>query len=295
MPAKTRMLFFGADSFGIPAFNEIVSSNDINVLALVTRCPKPAGRGLKPTPNPMITLAKKNNKPILFAETADDWEKISDLIHNEQIDCAVVAGFGKIIPNYILELLPNRFINIHPSLLPKYRGPSPIETAIYDGQEKTGISFIVLNDKMDAGPIIHQFEVGIDSMDAPSLENSIAKLAASKIISVIDGYISGGSEPKEQSEHYATYTHIITKSDGQIKADDDAATIDRKYRSFTKWPGIFFTAKGKHYKIIEGKKKGSNFCVSLIQPENKNVLKAKDFINGYREVLTELPKFVRII
>lgn len=295
MPTKTKLLFFGSDSFGLQIFSELIGNSSMNVLAIVTRSPKPSGRGLKPAPNPLITEARQQNVSIVFTEKPDDWTKVADTIKKNHPDYAVVANFGKIIPKEILDIMPNAFINIHPSLLPKYRGPSPIETAIINGDKTTGVSFIILGEKMDAGPLLKQHKLRISAITAADLETKLGGLAAKNIANIIDDYKANRLKMHNQIEGQATYTHFITKQDGLIIDNEDADTIDRKYRAYVKWPGIYFNALGKQFKIIAGKKRNGYFTVSQIQPESKKVLSAKEFINGYKEVLTHTPKFVTIV
>jgi len=295
MESKNKIIFFGADSFGVPIFNKLADDVGMEVVALATRSPKPAGRGLKPSPNPMITQARSRNIDHIFAEASSDWDSIRQIINKEKPQYCVVASFGKIIPAEILNLLPDRFINVHPSLLPKYRGPSPIETAILEGEKETGLSFITLNDKMDAGPIISQFKTTIGNLDAPALEEKLSVLASEKIVSVLDALKCGELTPKDQREDQANYTHIITKQDGLIGGSDSADIIERKFRAYKNWPGTYFQVDDKVFKISEGIKKGDVFLIKKIQPESKKAITTHDFTNGYREVLTKLPKFVKII
>lgn len=294
MPNSINVLFFGADLFGAPVLKSLLNNPKVKIVALVTRSPKPAGRGLKPSPNPMITLARSHRALIVFAENLDDWDKIERLMKKDKPEYAIVAGFGKLIPADILGLMPNRFINIHPSLLPKYRGPSPIETAILNGDKETGLSFIVLDNKMDAGPIIYQEKITIGSANAPRVNEIISNRAAGLIWEIVDNYHLGKLSPQNQNERQATYTHVLTKQDGLIRSSDSANVINSKYRALAGWPGIYFQVGGRNFKIIDGAKRGGYFHVSKVQPESKSVISAKDFANGYRDILTKVPKFVRI-
>lgn len=287
-----KVLFFGADIFAVPILETLSKTDNIEICAVITRPAKPAGRGLRPQPNPVLHLATQKEFNVQLINQLKDWENISKIIKSQKPDLAVVAALGMIIPNDVLTLLPQRFINIHPSLLPKYRGPAPIEETILNSDTQTGVSFIILIERLDAGPIIAQYKTQVESNNAQQLSYKLSNLAASKISKVLTGFIAHDIKPKTQDEDQATYSHIITKDDGKISLKDNPQEISRKLKAYYPWPGITVKIKNKEFKIIDATTKSGILYINKIQPSGKKVITGQDFINGYKNLLTYFPKSV---
>lgn len=289
-----NIIFFGADTFALPILNKLMDDKSIKLCAVVTRPAKPAGRGLKPEPNAVLHESKKLNLPITLVDSNSDWDAVNKLIKSIKPDAIIVAALGRMIPQETLDLLPNKYINIHPSLLPLYRGPAPIESAILEGDSQTGVSIMILENKMDAGPLLAQFKVDINNENAVELSGELAKLSSIKIVRVVSEYLNGSILPKPQNEDQATYTHIISKNDGNIDLSDDPIEIDRKIRAFFPWPGTTIEIDGVSIKLIEAHVEDKTLIIDTIQPAGKRAMSAKEFSNGYKKLLTSFPKNVKL-
>lgn len=287
-----KILFFGTNVFALPIIKALYDKIGAENLAVATRPAKPAGRGLRPQPNPILCFAQSHNLELLVIDNKGDWQKIKSRIKTYNPEFCVVAAFGMIIPDNILNLLPHRFINIHPSLLPKYRGPSPIESAILNREKNTGVSFIILNDKMDAGDIIWHKSVKINNQNSQQLQEEISRLAAQNVFSVLTNLIANKISPQPQNDVQATYTHIITKQDGEINASNSPTEIVNKIRAYTLWPGVIIRIDNSLIKIVSAHIFQNKLVIDQIQPANKKIMNSRDFANGYKHLLTKFPDYV---
>ncbi|MEA3272416.1 MAG: methionyl-tRNA formyltransferase [Patescibacteria group bacterium] len=187
-------------------------------------------------------------------------------------DIAVVAAYGHIIPKKILEIPKFGFLNIHPSLLPKYRGPSPIQNAILNGDKETGVSIMLLDKKMDSGPILAQKKVKINENETyETLRNRLAEIGAKLLIKTLLDYVSGKIKPKPQNHKKATYTKLLKREDGKIDWSKPAEEIERMVRAYHPWPGTWTELNGKRLKII----------LNRVQLEGKKEMSLDEFLRGY--------------
>lgn len=194
-------------------------------------------------------------------------------------DLGVVAVYGKILSQKILDHFPHGILNIHPSLLPKYRGPSPIRTAIANGDSETGVTIIKLNSEMDAGDIVanSKYQISNDKMHS-AMRDDLAKLGAELLIKSIPEYVAGKIRLQPQDESQATFTKMLTRDDGKVDLEKDSGElIYNKFRAYEGWPGIWFLHKGKRVKILDYKP-GE---IITLQPEGKKPMSFAAFINGY--------------
>jgi len=254
-----KIVFMGTPDFAVPVLEELLKS-DFKPKAVITAPDKPAGRGQKITPPPVKIIAQNHQIPVFQPETKEDLIKqTTDL----GPDLIVVAAYGKILPKEILDLPKYGSVNIHPSLLPNYRGPSPIQFAILNGDSKTGVSIILMNGKMDEGPILAQEIVEIEKDEtAKSLENKLSKIASKLLIKTLNYWIVFKEMPKsarnfilpqQQDDSQAIYTKILTKEDAKIIWNKTADELDRQIRAFVPWPGSFTIFKEKT--VNEGNEK----------------------------------------
>jgi methionyl-tRNA formyltransferase len=244
---------------------------------------------------PVISVLKSNfelvqviNKPEeLNRETIEELKTLSP-------DLFVVGAYGQILPKEVLDIPKLGVINIHPSLLPKYRGASPIQTAILNGDEKTGVSFIKMDEKMDHGPIIYQFEENVLETDTfKSLAERLFAKSAEELEEVINRF-SSDSKLTNQDETQATYTKLITRQDGYIDLSkleirNLKLEIARRIRAYFPWPGVW-----TKYKLSEKELVIKLLPNSQIQVEGKKPMSYKDFMNGYpngKEFLQKLSLF----
>ncbi len=223
-------------------------------------------------------------------EKLDD--KLFDELKSTGAKVAVLASFGKIIPDKYLNLFEFGILNIHPSLLPKFRGTTPVQSAILSGETKTGVTIIKLDNEVDHGPILAVADYPITEADtAESLYNILFKLGADLLIDSLPKYLSGQLTPVEQNHENATYTEPLTRESGFLDLNQESGImnhekISRMIRAYYKWPGVWFKAKlNGNEKIIKLLPK------KMIQVEGKNPKTPKDFTNGYpegKEILTKL-------
>lgn len=210
MDNMIKIIFFGTPDFVLPIPRALLDAPNIELAAVVTREDKPVGRKQILTPSPVKLWAHEHNIPILNLIT-------SNSITNFSPDFAVLAAYGQIIPQEIIDLFPMGIIVLHPSLLPKYRGPSPIQAAIAKGDPETGMTIIKMDAKMDHGPIIAQFKDEIKPEDTPpNLYDRLFKKAAEVLIDILPNYLEDKIEMKEQDHSLANYTHILKKEHGFI-------------------------------------------------------------------------------
>ena len=206
-----------------------------------------------------------------------------DIVDRPPADLGVVASYGKILPKKILEQFPRGVLNIHPSLLPKYRGPSPIKTALANGDTETGVTIIKLDDQMDHGPVLINAKHQIPSTKMHSeLRDELAKLGAELLIKIIQDYIAGHIEVEPQCDADATYTKFLKRDDGKVDLENDQPqSIYNKFRAYEGWPGIWFLHKGKRVIIRNCKIENGKLEILVLQPEGKKPMSMLAYINGY--------------
>ena len=274
-----KVIFFGTPSFVIPVLESLVSS--FEVIGVVTAPDSIQGRKKILTPSPVKQFALEQNIPVLQPHE----------LKTEEADLYVVAPYGKIIPQSILDIPKNGALNIHPSLLPKYRGPSPIQTALLHGNEKTGVSIIKMDAKMDHGPIVSQWETAISPNDTfESLHNSLFQDVADRLPAIISDFINGKITPIEQDEAGVSFCKMITRESGYFDSTNPPSPeeLDKMIRAYYPWPTAWTKVRIKNneeriMKLLQGKR---------VQMEGKNVMEMKDFLNGYPELTPLLEKLL---
>jgi methionyl-tRNA formyltransferase len=231
-----KIVFLGSGQFGIECLNALNSSNH-SVQLIVTQPPNPAGRGRKPNPTPAARWAEINSIPFIEtgnANTPEMIEKVADY----KPDLIVVIAFGQKIGDDLINLPPKSAVNVHASLLPKYRGAAPINWAIINGETETGISIITLAQKMDAGCILGQSKTDIGPDEtAGRLHDKLAQIAAPLLLKTIDQIDDGSVVYTEQDHSKATLAPKLKKSDGFIDFNEPAVSLEKKIRGLWPWPG----------------------------------------------------------
>jgi methionyl-tRNA formyltransferase len=302
---NNKIVFAGSGNFAVPILKNLLESFEVSLV--ITRPPRPAGKGKKMRYTPVFDLATALGLPVVTPE------KIEAV--NEEIKCInpaviVVTDYGAMIPKSTLDVPHLGVINIHPSLLPKYRGPSPIQATLLNGDSLTGISIMLIDEKMDHGPILYQTQYSIpDNMTAVELENELAELSAKCLPDVIMQYVVGSASPVEQNHNEATFCKLIKKADGNVTNEDTIESVRRKVKALQPWPGTWVTHPGNNGQIriailrtgqaFHNTSPGShpvlytqdrNLLLSLkngtleileLKPETKKTMTAGDFINGY--------------
>lgn len=218
---------------------------------VVTTAPKPAGRGLKQTLTPVAIVANEHQLPLIEVTTLrspDAQKQLAD--HSAPI--AILAAFGKILPPDVLNLYAKGIVNVHPSLLPLYRGPSPIQSALRDGQSKTGVTLIILDEEVDHGPVLAQAPLPVaPADDYPALADKLADQAVNLLLSTLPPYLAGSLTPRVQTHTQATSTSMVTREDGRADFSKTAEELSNQCRAFTPWPGLWTTWQGKLLKLID--------------------------------------------
>ncbi len=233
----TKVVFFGSPELAVPFLDALDMASDFEIVAVVTQPDKPVGRKQKLEPTPVKVRARELGLPILELKNLKS-ERANSKLKTLNPELFVVVAYGKIIPKEILDIAPT--INAHPSMLPKYRGPSPIQSAILAGDSATGISIMILDTEMDHGPVLAQKPITIESTDtARTLEQKIIKVGAPLLVNVAREFIKGNIKPIPQDDRAATYCKILTRDDGRIDWNKAAKTIDQKIRAFDPWPGTY--------------------------------------------------------
>jgi len=277
---KQKIIFIGTSLFAIATLEKLIENN-YEILTVITAPDKPVGRKQEVIPSPVKEIALKYNLSILQPEKIGKIEKeISQL----EPDLMIIASYGQIIPQDILDIPRKGTLNLHPSLLPKYRGPSPIQTSILNGDEKTGTTIMLVDEKMDHGSIIAQEETIIDHDDTyESLENKLSEQSANLLIQILPRYFKNKIRPKIQDENNATYTKILTREDGKIDLEKNIQETERKVRAFYPWPGTWTEINSQRIKILKVKIKDGLLFLELVQPSGKEPMTGEEFFRGHKK------------
>src|SRR5882757_2508946 len=237
--APLRIIFMGTAELSCASLEILARDERLSVIAVVTQPDKPKGRDLKLTPSPVKILAEKLNLPVLQPLKARDEQFIAELRELKPGLMAVVA-YGQILPQPILDLPRFGCLNVHTSLLPKYRGAAPIQWAIADGEPETGVTIMQMDAGLDTGPILATQRTPILATDdSQTLHDRLAKLGAELLAETIPAYVAGKIVPRPQLAEGSTYAAKIKKEDGQIDWARPASQIWNRLRAFTPWPGAF--------------------------------------------------------
>jgi methionyl-tRNA formyltransferase len=285
---RTEFIFFGTSRFSVIVLDELARIGYLPV-AVVTAPDKPQGRKLVLTANPVKTWAIERNIRVLAPEklTLEDLNKIhAEYPPFKQPAVYIVASYGKIIPQAIIDLPEFKTLNIHPSLLPRYRGASPLQSAMLDDTKNTGVTIIRLDEKMDHGPIVARTEIAITEWPTYDVfEEAMARAGAQLLASILIDWVTGVITEKEQDHSSATFTKKIIKEDGHIDLSADPYANFRKIQAYSTWPGAFFTLdhKGSHIrvKITAASFADNILTIEKVVPEGAKEMSYADFLNGY--------------
>lgn len=282
-----KIVFFGSSSFSATILKSLIGQivvGEYDVQLVITSPEKRSGRGQKIQISPVAILAEEFNIDNTDPERIAKKEKGQFKLVNKPLlaklkslkpDLIVLASYGKILPKEFLAVTKNPPINVHPSLLPKHRGPAPIQTAILKGDKNTGVTIMAMNEKMDEGDIFLKARTEIKPNDtSESLSNRLADLATLLLHQVIHYVITGKIKTKPQDHTKATYTKFIDKKDGQINWQKPPKNLERMVRAYFPWPGVWTDYKGKNLKLLPNKK---------VQLEGKNPISLKDFQAGHKD------------
>ena len=295
-----KIIFMGTPFFSVPILKSLYQ-NGYPIEVVYTQPPQKSHRGQRINKSPIQGISETLNINFRSPQTLENNIEEFNFLKKINADLAIVVAYGKIIPKEFLSLAKNGFINIHASLLPKWRGAAPIQRSIMNLDEETGISFMRINEELDSGPISNMYKIKLDqNLNAQEVSEQLSLLAADKILDNVDDILDGKSKFKDQDHSKATYAKKILKSEGQIDWRDDALKIIGKINGLYPSPGAFFNFNGERYKILKAEigngtgKSGEVISNSLeiacnnnksvkileIQREGKKVQKIGEFMLG---------------
>ncbi len=291
---KYRIIFYGTPQFSVPFLDALIKDADFDIVGVITEPDRPAGRGRRLKQSAVAEYINRlnssrlhlNNKIAIFKphKASDIKSEIEDL----KPDVAIIVAYGQIISNEILDIPKHESINIHPSDLPKYRGPSPIQSALLNGDKSTKITIMKMDQKMDHGSILDKLNIDIDENDDYfSLEARILDLGPKFLIETLKNYISNRIEPKPQNDKKATYCSMIDKKDGLIDWTQSADKIHNKIRAYAFWPKAYtILPNNKRLLFLKTHIDSGKLKPLLVQLEGKKPTNWDDFINGHRDLLS---------
>ncbi|HEU0050553.1 MAG TPA: methionyl-tRNA formyltransferase, partial [Patescibacteria group bacterium] len=244
-----RVLFYGTSSFAVPILSALINDDRFSVVGVVTQPDRPIGRHAELQAPPVKQKAVEFGLPVLQFEKIKSEEAFTSL-HAFEADVAVVASFGQIIPQRVLDLTKFGMVNVHGSLLPQYRGASPIAAAIKNGDSETGVTIMKMDALMDHGPLLAFAAEPIRPDDStPDLERRLAMLGAKILPDVLFNYVNGTIQPQEQDHTKATAVKLLSRDDGKLDWTCGAGELERTVRAYTPWPGTFTVINGQRLKI----------------------------------------------
>ena len=304
MPLSLNLVFCGTPGFAVPTLDKLVDAG-FRIHLVVTQPDRPKGRGLELVSSPIKQRALQLGLPVAQPESIKNNEAFRAQLTTLKPDAIIVVGYGRIIPQWMLDLPPLGNINLHASLLPKYRGAAPIQWAIARGETVTGVTTMKIDAGLDTGDILQQQEIPITSNDtAETLAPKLASVGAELMVETLRGLQAGSIHPRPQDQTLATLAPILKKGDGLIDFSCPATEILNRMRGFQPWPGACTKFRGKNLQVwkasaLDRKLKSSELKVEddrlfvgcgqgsaiellELQLEGKKRTSAADFIRGYR-------------
>lgn len=247
---KLRIVFMGTPEFAIPVLQKLIASRH-EVIAVYTRPPKPAGRGHREQRSPVHELALQHNIPVYTPLTLRKPEEQA-VFASLDADVAIVAAYGLILPKAVLEAPRYGCINVHASILPRWRGAAPIQYAVMAGDEETGVTIMKMDEGLDTGAILSTRKVPIGpTMTAAELYPILADLGAELLLPAVEGMIAGSVKPVPQPTEGVTYAKMLKKEDGRLDWQASAVDLYNKVRALNPWPGAWFEYEGEVIKVLE--------------------------------------------
>lgn len=297
------IVFMGSPEFALPTLEAL--AENFQVTGVITQPDRPAGRGREITPPPVKILAQDLGLEVIQPARLREPTALEQ-IQKWNPDIIVVAAFGQILRPDVLELPPYGCLNVHASLLPRWRGAAPIQAAILHADEQTGVTIMKMDAGLDTGPILTQRAIPIHPDDtAGTLSPKLAELGAGLLIETLPAYLRGEIRPQPQDNTQATYAPLLKKSHGELDFTRPAGALARQVRAYNPWPGAFFTWQGQRIKVhraraVEGKtsQPGSTtthndlpaigtteglFVLDELQPAGKPSMPGESFLHGARD------------
>lgn len=301
----STIIFMGTPDFSVPTLAALIEHHD--VIGVITQPDRPAGRGGEIKQSPIKQLALKHDIPVFQPKSLRKQAAIEALKEWQSAvpDFYIVAAFGQILPQEVLDIPKYYSINVHASLLPRWRGAAPIHAAIRAGDAETGVTIMQMDAGLDTGPMLtkHAVEIAPDET-GQSLHDKLAVIGGELLIETLPSVISGEIRPQQQDESLITYAAQINKTDGLINWAEDAASIERTVRAFTPWPSTYTFWNDKQLKIhkgqvTEGQAESGKvvehngqiaigtgedlFVLEEVQLQGKKRVDIQSFVNGYQD------------
>ncbi len=246
-----RVVFMGTPEFAVPTLKKLIATQ--HVVGVVTRPDKPKGRSKHPVPSPVKEVALAHGLPLLQPRTLRS-EEVQAALRAWEPEVIVVAAFGLILPNAVLEMPPHGCVNVHASLLPRWRGAAPVAAAILAGDQETGVTIMLMDEGVDTGPILAQKREPILPEDTTAtLSERLAQLGADLLAETLPLWARGEIVPQPQDERQATYAPMLRKEDGWIDWREPAVLIERRVRAYQPWPTAMTRWQGKVLKILRAR------------------------------------------
>lgn len=307
-----KLVFCGTPMFAVPCLERLITAGH-QVMLVVTQPDRPQGRGMTLTAPPVKQSALKLALPVIQPEKIKKNVEFQQQLTALAPEAIIVVGYGRIIPTWMLQLPAHGNINVHGSLLPKYRGAAPIQWAIARGETVTGVTTMRIDEGLDTGDMLMKREMEILPDDtAVTLAPRMAAIGAHLLVETLQGLTNASVRPVPQDNSQATLAPILKKEDGQIDFSRSAKEIHDRLRGFQPWPGAFTHYRGKTLKVIAAEQASANLEVApaemylhggdqllvgcgggtllallQLQPEGKKAMAARDFISGYRPAAGE--------
>jgi methionyl-tRNA formyltransferase len=279
-----RFVYFGTPDFSRIILDELLARG-LTPSLIVTAPDKPKGRHLEMAPSDVRVWAKAHTIPVITPASIDD--EVIGRLRTEDADLFVVAAYGKILPERLLAISKHGTLNVHPSLLPKFRGASPIESAILSSETETGVSIMLLDALMDHGPVLAQKVVRVSPWPPKGsvLTGLLAHEGGTLLAEVMPLWVKGAATPTPQEHSKATFTTKIKKGDGEIDPKSDPAGAYKKIQAFDEWPGAFFFVARKNGERVRVVVKDASctdgvLTVTRVVPEGKKEMPYEDFLRG---------------
>ena len=304
MSQSLNLVFCGTPRFAVPTLERLVEAG-FRIQLVVTQPDKPRGRGMEVSPSPVKKRALELGLPVVQPDKIKNNEEFRARLSTLKPESIVVVGYGRIIPQWMIDLPPLGNINLHGSLLPKYRGAAPIQWAIACGETVTGVTTMKIDSGLDTGDVLLQKEIPIEPTDtADTLAPRMATIGADLVRETLHGLKAGTVHPTPQDNSKANLAPILKKEDGEIDFHRSAEEIYNRLRGFQPWPGAYTSFRGKSLQVWDAKPlqrgmkeaelmveagglivgcgKATALELLAVQPEGKKRMAARDFVHGYR-------------
>lgn len=284
---EVRTVFIGTGTLGAPALQSLITDQQYDIVGVVTGDAKAHIRGEERETNAIFEIAHNLHLPIIRTEKIREGNIVQE-IRKWKPEIIIMADFGQIIPPELLRLPKYGVINIHPSLLPRYRGPAPVQYTILNGDKLAGVSLMLASEELDAGDIISQVAVELSGGETSTiLKDYLSDIGATLLLDSLPYYIAGELKPTMQNEKKATYTKMIKKDDGCVNANTSARDVERMIRAFHDWPKVYTIVKDKRVQILSAHMaEAAGLVIDVVKPEGKKEMSYEDFKRGYRTELT---------